>query len=189
MTATKLKDSGFLVVMETLCKQLATNVDVAFPELVAAFGDGLYSGVSRLVPQSADAEDICAETFLRVYRALKDMPAHQIRHLDLAPWIWTIALNLSRNAARRRFRKPWVRLDPSWNGTAAGSGPEALVVDRSHVEVLLAELSPQQRTALVLRYVVGLPYAEIAVATGRPQGSIKSDVNRGLERLRRTEGT
>jgi RNA polymerase sigma-70 factor (ECF subfamily) len=173
--------------METLRKQLARNVDAAFPELVASFRDGLYSGVSRLVPQSADAEDICAETFLRAYRALRDMPTQQIRDLDLAPWMWTIALNLCRNAARRRSRKPWVRLDPFWNGAAAGSDTEALALDRSHVEVLLAELSPRQRTALVLRYVVGLPYVEIAAATGRPQGSIKSDVNRGLERLRRTE--
>lgn len=188
MTATEREDPGFLVVMETLRKQLAANVDAAFPELVAEFRDGLYSGVSRLVPQAADAEDICAETFLRAFRALKGMPVQQLRRLDLAPWMWTIALNLCRNAARRRSRKPWVRLDPSWNGPGGDSGPEAQVMDRSHVAALLAELPTQQRTALVLRYVVGLSYAEIAAATGRPEGSIKSDVNRGLQRLRRTEG-
>lgn len=188
MNATDCKDAGFFEVMEALHKQLATNLDTAFPDLVAFFRDGLYSGVARLVPQSADAEDICAETFLRAYRALQDMPAQQIRNLELAPWMWTIALNLCRNAARRRARKPWVRLDPSWNGTAAEDGPEAQVVDRSHIEVLLADLPPQQRTALVLRFVVGLPYAAIATVTGRPQGSVKSDVNRGLEKLRRSEG-
>jgi RNA polymerase sigma-70 factor (ECF subfamily) len=175
--------------MEALRKQLARNVDTAFSDLLAEFRDGLYSGVSRLVPQSADAEDICAETFLRAYRALKAMPPQQIRRLDLAPWMWTIALNLCRNAARRRSRKPWVRLDPSWNKATAERGPEVQVVERSRVEMLLEELPPQQRTAVVLRYVVDLPYADIAAATGRPEGSVKSDVTRGLQRLRRTEGT
>ncbi|MDH3729926.1 MAG: RNA polymerase sigma factor [Acidimicrobiia bacterium] len=170
-------------------KQLATDLDKAFGDLVAEFRDGLYSGVRRLVPQSVDAEDICAEAFLRAYRALADMALADIRRLDLGPWMWTIALNLSRNAARRRARKPWVRLDPAWSAAAAEGGPESLVLDRSHVETLLEELPHGQRAAVVLRYIVGLSYPEIATATGRPEGSIKADVHRGLERLRRSEAS
>ncbi len=170
-------------------KKLATDLDGAFEDLVAEFRDGLYSGVRRLVPQSVDAEDICADAFLRAYRALSDMAPASIRRLDLAPWLWTIALNLSRNAARRRARKPWVRLDAAWDATAGGGGPESVTLDRSHVESLLEELPLGQRTAVVLRYIVGLAYPEIAVATGRPEGSIKADVHRGLERLRRSEAS
>ena len=49
---------------------------------------------------------------------------------------------------------------------------------------LLAELSDAQRTAVVLRHVVGLSYAEVAVAMGCPEGTAKSHVSRGLQRLR-----
>src|SRR5918996_822547 len=49
---------------------------------------------------------------------------------------------------------------------------------------LLAELSPAQRTAVVLRHVDGLSYAEIAEAVGRPEGTVKAHVHRGLAALR-----
>ena len=174
------------MVMEQLQKELASDLEGAFPRLVDEFQDGLFSGVRRLVPQAADAEDICAEAFLRAYRSLRDMEPGRVRQLELAPWLWTIALNLSRNAARRRARKPWVRLDPGFGGPTAPS-PEAEVVGTNNVAHLVGELPAGQRTAVVLRTVAGLSYREIATATGRPEGSIKSDVSRGLERLRQLE--
>ncbi len=48
----------------------------------------------------------------------------------------------------------------------------------------LAALNADARTAVVLRHVVGLSYAEIAEATGRPVGTCKADVHRGIARLR-----
>ena len=172
--------------MEKLQQVLATDLDKAFPRLVDEFQDGLFSGVRRLVPQAADAEDICAEAFLRAYRSLRDMEPERVRSLELAPWLWTIALNLSRNAARRRARKPWVRLDPAFGGPTAPS-PETEVVGADNLAGLVDELPAAQRTAVVLRTVAGLSYREIATATGRPEGSVKSDVSRGLDRLRQLE--
>ncbi|MDQ3898652.1 MAG: sigma-70 family RNA polymerase sigma factor, partial [Actinomycetota bacterium] len=49
---------------------------------------------------------------------------------------------------------------------------------------LLTELPDAQRTAVVLRHIVGLPYAEMAVVMGCPEGTAKSHVARGLQRLR-----
>ena len=48
----------------------------------------------------------------------------------------------------------------------------------------LRQLPRRQRTAVVLRHVVDLPYPDIAAALDRPEGSVKSDVHRGLRRLR-----
>ena len=99
--------------------------------------------------------------------------------------MWTIALNLCRNRARRAKRHPedpltFDRADPA-PGTAAEAVAEAdLQVWRSR----LAKLSAPQRTAVVLHHVVGLPHAEIAESTGRPESTVRSDVRRGLARLR-----
>jgi RNA polymerase sigma-70 factor (ECF subfamily) len=55
---------------------------------------------------------------------------------------------------------------------------------------LLAELPETQRLAVVLRHVLDLPYAEIAAVLGCPEGTAKSHVSRGLQRLRTlTTGT
>ena len=48
----------------------------------------------------------------------------------------------------------------------------------------LESLSSPQRTAVVLRHVIDLPYGEIAEVTGRPVGTVKADVHRGIARLR-----
>jgi RNA polymerase sigma-70 factor (ECF subfamily) len=55
---------------------------------------------------------------------------------------------------------------------------------------LLTELPDTQRLAVVLRHVVDFPYAEIATVLGCPEGTAKSHVFRGLQRLRAlTTGT
>jgi RNA polymerase sigma-70 factor (ECF subfamily) len=45
-------------------------------------------------------------------------------------------------------------------------------------------LPPRYRTAVVLRHVDGLSYAEMSVALGRPEGTLKAQVHRGLALLR-----
>jgi RNA polymerase sigma-70 factor (ECF subfamily) len=166
--------------------RLATDLERAFADLVREMERAVYSGVRRMVPTGADAEDITQEVFIRAYRALREYPPERIRRLNLQGWVWTIAMNLCRNAARTRSRRPrTVELDR--DAFASGPGPEtrALVEDEnerwSH---LLSQLPAAQRNAVILRHVVGLPYADIAQATGRVEGTVKADVHRGLATLK-----
>jgi RNA polymerase sigma-70 factor (ECF subfamily) len=50
--------------------------------------------------------------------------------------------------------------------------------------LLLATLPPAQRAAVVLRHVDGLSYTQMAEALGRPEGTLKAQVHRGLAALR-----
>ena len=61
--------------------RLARDLDDAFPALVAEYVDGLFSGVRRLAPSHADAEDLVQETFLRAYKALTGYEPKRIREL------------------------------------------------------------------------------------------------------------
>jgi RNA polymerase sigma-70 factor (ECF subfamily) len=166
-------------------ERLAANLDDAFADLVREAQSGIYSGVLRMVPSPADAEDIAQETFIRAYRALSEYPKARIRELNLRAWLWTIALNLCRNAARTRSRRPrTVLLDRE--AVAPAGGPEAQALEADENErwaALLGRLPAAQRNAVILRHVVGLTYAEIADATGRPQGTVKADVHRGIAKL------
>ena len=104
--------------------RLAANLDRAFPELVRQMERPLYSGVRRMVPTGADAEDITQEVFIRAYRALSEYSPERIGQLNLPGWLWTIAMNLCRNAARTRSRRPrTVELDR--DAYASGPGPES----------------------------------------------------------------
>lgn len=157
---------------------LAADLDASFEELVRLMQDEVFSGVLRLAATRAEAEELTQETFVAAYRALSGYDAARIRQLQLRPWLWTIALNLCRNDARRRSRRPTtVAFQDREGGHVVGP-------DRVALATALAGLPQAMRTAVVLHHVVDLPLAEVAEVLGKPIGTVKSDVHRGLERLR-----
>jgi RNA polymerase sigma factor (sigma-70 family) len=165
---------------------LARDLDGAFPDLVSALQDDVYSGALRLTRDPHAAEDVTQEAFVRAYRALGGYEPERIRSLRLRGWIWTIAANLCRNRARSRARRPEEPLDER-DPADRTSGPEQLALDAAGLERLAGSLDAlpwNQRAAIVLRHVVGLGIDETAAALDRPAGTVKSDVHRGLARLR-----
>lgn len=172
-------------ILEQLPNRLAADRDEAFPDLVRALQDGVYSGVLQFTRNRHDAEDVTQETLVRAYRALGSYGKDRVRDLQLRPWVWTIALNLCRNRARSAKRHPEGRLTDNGAGRSPDPAEEAIAnADLSIWRSRLTTLTDPQRTAVVLHHVVGLPHAEIAESTGRTESTTRSDVRRGLARLR-----
>lgn len=165
--------------MDDLAKALAADLDKSFPTVVETMGTQLFWGLRRICGDHQEAEDLTQETFIRAYRALDGYDAERIRTMNLRPWLWTIAMNLGRNHLRDKARRPtYVEM------TEAGDeDPEP--VDEAAWDRRLSNLSSEQRAAVVLRHVVGLGIVEISEITGRPEGTVKADVHRGLSRLRK----
>jgi RNA polymerase sigma-70 factor, ECF subfamily len=173
------------IAAEDLNQRLAGDLSEAFPDLVRSLQDGVYSGALQLTRNSHDAQDVTQDTFVRAYRALDGYEPERIRDIDLRPWIWTIALNVCRNRARSRARKPeiaGIELDDAAPDDPSVEALEAIALETWRAR--LARLTGPQRTAVVLHHVVGLPYDEIAAITGRNQNTIRTDVRRGLAALR-----
>jgi RNA polymerase sigma factor (sigma-70 family) len=166
--------------MDDLANALATDLDTMFPKVVETMGSPLFWGLRRICGDHQEAEDLTQETFIRAYRALDGYEPERIRAINLRPWLWTIAMNLGRNHLRDRSRRPtYVK----WAETGL-EDPEP--VDTVAWDKRLSALNDHQRTAVVLRHVVGLGIAEISEVTKRPEGTVKADVHRGLSRLRQT---
>lgn len=166
------------MVMDKIGKALAADLDGVFPEVVDHMGRKIYWGLRRMYNNHQEAEDLTQETFIRAYTALCGYDRARIRTLQVEPWMWTIALNLGRNHLRDRARRPTV-VDMVETGRY---DPE--VADSQAWDHRFSRLNGNQRQAVVLRHVVGLGVAEIAQATGRPEGTVKADIHRGLARLR-----
>jgi RNA polymerase sigma-70 factor, ECF subfamily len=165
-----------------LAAQLAADLDGSFETLVLAHQDRLFTIAFRTGGDRHDAEELVQDCFVRAYRALATYPAPRIRELRLRGWLTTILLNAGRNRARvRRVPTTELAFDP---GTEPTVDPLTRRDERETWARLLAGLSPAQRTAVVLRHVDGMSYAEIAEATGRPEGTVKAHVHRGLAALR-----
>ncbi len=166
--------------MDELTTALASDLDGAFPRLVDEMGPGLYWGLRRMCGDHGEAEDLTQETFIRAYRSLSDFDRTRFVDLRLGPWMWTIALNLGRNHLRDRSRRPTLVEMHGHERPHHDTDPP----DDRAWDTRFAALSRNQRTAVVLRHVVGLGIVEISESTGRPEGTVKADIHRGLEKLR-----
>ena len=164
-----------------LIRRLASDLDAAFPTLVEDQQDRLFTIAVRVLGNRSDAEEAAQDAFVRAYRALAGYPAERIRELRLRPWLTTIVLNVCRNRTRvRRVATTELAFEPT---AEPATDPIASRHARETWAGLLSSLPPAQRTAIVLRHVDGLSYAEMAEALGRPEGTLKAQVHRGLASL------
>ena len=176
-----------------LANRLARDVDAAFPALVVEHSNRLYTIALRLLGDRRDAEEVAQDTLVRAFRAMHGYPRERIAELKLRPWLASIAVNLARNRRRRMDdRQPPTSLEPMLDAgydppSGVGAAP-AVAADRRETQRelagLLLRLTPAVRSAIVLRHIDGLSLAETADALGRPEGTIKAQVFRGLRELR-----
>ena len=171
--------------------RLARDLDGSFEALVVAHQRLVFGLALRVVGDRADAEEVAQDTFVRAYHALAGYEAERVAAMRLRPWLAQIALNLARNRVRRRPppHRPLEDGDgqPLAVAAPAAAGPAELAerrVERDFWAGLLAGLPRGQREAVVLRHVEGLPYAEVAEVLGRPVGTVKTHVHRGVRQLR-----
>ncbi|MCL1594300.1 MAG: RNA polymerase sigma factor [Actinomycetia bacterium] len=161
-----------------ITRLLMHNLDDGFTTMVDRYQPAIYSGAVRLTRHHHDAQDVAQDTFVRAYTALEGFSDERIAALALRPWLWTIALNLCRNRATRTKQTSPLSSDDA----VRHNDEEPLDFDAWNQR--FDRLSIDQRSAVVLRHVVGLSIAEISSITNRPDGTVKTDISRGLERLK-----
>ncbi len=163
-------------------EQLAANLDQSFPHFVDAHAPMVLTLATRLT-DSHTGQDITQEVFLRAYQAMSGYGRNRVLQLSVRPWLATITRNLVRNEYRRRDRRATIPLDPNEPAATDALDLEAIDAD-DLLNQMLASLSDPQREAVVLRHVVGLSIRDVALTMAVPEGTAKSHVSRGLDRLR-----
>lgn len=174
-----------------LTLRLARDLDGTFEALVHAHVDRCHAIALRVTGNPHDAEEIAQDALVRAYRALATYDPVRIRELRLRPWLATIVLNLCRNRARTRHvpstpMAPLVEAgwEPVADAASDPSGAALAAAERERLAAHLAALPERYRVPVVLRHVDDLSYAELAEVLGRPEGTLKAQVHRGLAMLR-----
>jgi RNA polymerase sigma-70 factor (ECF subfamily) len=176
-----------------LSRALSENVDGNFERLIREYQDRLYRFSLRLTGNRADAEEIVQEGFVRAYRALKTYPPGRIESMDLSPWVYRIVLNVFRNRVRKAS-PPFVPLHDADPGSLraepamAGPNPEEMAGRaeiRKRLELAIARIPERYRTPLILRWMENVGYSRMTVILRQPEGTIKANVHRGLQMLKR----
>jgi RNA polymerase sigma-70 factor (ECF subfamily) len=167
--------------------RLARDLPGAFPEFLAHHQGFVFGLALRATGEPADAEDLAQEAFIRSYRALQGYDRARIETLRPRGWLAAIVRNLGRDRARRHRPMSAPLGEAALDAVDPRPGPDRIVASRESAvawRTRLAGLPPRYRQAVELRHVEGLGYPELAAALGRPVGTVKSDVHRGVGLLR-----
>ncbi len=153
----------------------------AFSGLYAQVGHGVFLFLAGLLRRRDDAEDALQAAFLNAWAHLPELR----REERFLPWLFRIARNAARDAARREARWPQPLADrgedlvgPEDPGGAEGGAPH------DDVRRLVADLKPDTRALVLLRAVEGWSAEEVGVALRMSAATVRRRYARALEHLR-----
>ncbi|HXN46864.1 MAG TPA: sigma-70 family RNA polymerase sigma factor [Bryobacteraceae bacterium] len=170
----------------------------AFRLLVERYSRSIFRLTYRMTGNEQDAEDMVQETFLRAYRQIHSYDARA----GFGTWLFRIATNCSLDLLRKRGVRRESQEPAFEDGgrkvelPSTAPSPERLAISgqiRRRLRVALAQLSPAERAAFILRHFEGVPIDEISRALGHSNSAARQSVFRAAAKLRRAlaplEGT
>lgn len=160
-----------------LVQRFLSGDDDSFTLLARRHEDKIFSLAWRMTGDRSDALDATQDALLTVYRKAGSWRGESA----FSTWLYRIAVNATRDIMRKRKRAPVPEEDIAVPPSEADVG--AQVTARIDVAAALASLAPEYREAVVMHDMGGMPYEEIAEATGVALGTVKSRISRGRRKL------
>lgn len=170
---------------EQLLARYLSGDECAFEHLVKRYRPDLLAFLSRLMGDTAAAEDVTQETLLRLHRSAQKFESNR----GLRPWLFSIAANAARDHHRYHAR----RQAASLHAPVRGNDPESSTLatlhpantETPHARLERTELEQRVRRAvdrmpmhlreiLLLSYFQQLSYSEISSTLQIPLGTVKS---------------
>src|SRR5499427_5130599 len=164
----------------------------AFQELIDRYKDLVFALVARTVQDRSQAEDLSQDVFLRVHRGLPYFRGEA----RLSTWIYRIVSNVCAQTLGRA--KPAQLLDdPRPRGVDGNDVPRSGVVLsardrqfsdlelRDRLEKAIARLPANYRLLVAAHYLEGVQYEDLAEALELPLGTVKTQLHRAKQQLRR----
>jgi len=173
-----------------LALQALAGSEDACRTLVTRYATAAVNFAHRMVRDRAQAEDLAQDAFVRAFARLESYDPSR----TFASWFFQILRNISIDYLRRK------RLPTTPVEQLAGGGDAVVLVDPASspesqaersalahtLDLALANLRPEYRDSIVLRYQEGLGVAEIAQVLDVPIGTVKTYLHRGRKELAST---
>jgi RNA polymerase sigma-70 factor (ECF subfamily) len=155
-----------------------------FEALVGPWVEEMYRAAAAIVGPG-DAADVTQEALLDAWRGF----ARLRDRTRVRPWLHAIVANRASKqirASRSRPRLIAVEIQGAVDASGSRRDIASAVVERDRMDRAFARLTADQRICLAFRYSIDLSVPQIATALGIPDGTVKSRIHAGVERLRAT---
>jgi RNA polymerase sigma-70 factor (ECF subfamily) len=169
---------------EELVLALRNREKVAIEALYDMYSSSLYGVISRIITETATAEDVLQETFVKIWHSFSSYSTEKGR---LFTWMVNIARNLAIDKIRSKdFKNQNKNQDLENNVTFIDEQrntvykPELL-----GIKELVETLKPEQKSILDLVYFKGYTHVEAADELGVPLGTIKTRLRTAIQQLRK----
>jgi RNA polymerase sigma-70 factor (ECF subfamily) len=161
----------------------------AFQELVDAYKGLVFALIARTIQDRSRAEDLAQDVFLRIHRGLPYFRGEA----RLSTWIYRIVANVclqdhSKPAAAMALDSAVSLDDPDRRPRTTAAIADRRFSDlelRDRLEKAIARLPPQYRLVIAAHYLDGIAYEELADALQLPLGTVKTQLHRAKQQLRR----
>jgi RNA polymerase sigma factor (sigma-70 family) len=161
---------------DELIRAVLGGEPAAFADLIRRYERAAWATAWRVLRDYHAAQDATQDAFVEAYRRLG-----QLRSPDrFGVWLLRITYCAALRIARRRGRAQ--PLDAACDVAAEAADP--LTAEADELLRAVGRLPEHERLVVALRYLDGLPVAEVARLTRRPVGTVTKQLSRALERLR-----
>jgi len=175
------KEPGSLEAVSIIAMMRTGSVD-AFAEIVEHYQVPIIRYLYRLTGDYETAQDLAQETFIQAYNGILKTNSE----LRLKAWLYRIATNNAWQYHRRRKLLSFIPFDglrksdaPKVENQSDSTGEEIAIREALH------QVPAEQRACLVLHYVEGFKYREIAETLGISEDAVRKRISRGKQVFRR----
>jgi RNA polymerase sigma-70 factor (ECF subfamily) len=157
-----------------------------FRRLVETHQRMVFSLALRVTGEYGAAEEVAQDAFLELHRELTG-PQDRLQSDDHVKfWLRRVTVHRATDSLRRKSRRPEAEADEWVDEQFVEENTEVLNAKvLALLEELLRTIPEQQRVAIVLRYQEEMTPDEIATLLNQPVATVKSNLQRGLQLLRR----
>jgi RNA polymerase sigma-70 factor, ECF subfamily len=152
----------------------------AFQELVDRYKDLVFAIIGRTIQERSRAEDLAQDVFLRIHRGLPYFRGEA----RLSTWIYRIVANV----CVQDHGRPWLFSGANERERGAVAAVDRRFDDfelRDRLEKAIDRLPPNYRLLIAAHYLQGVQYEDLAEALQLPLGTLKTQLYRAKQQLRR----
>jgi RNA polymerase sigma-70 factor (ECF subfamily) len=179
----RVEDAEGMVAEDAALAHAASSDPAAWEALYRRYVGRIYRYLHLHGAAPEDAADLTQQVFVQAFAALAQARAVAA----LAPWLFRIAHNLLLSARQRqRPTISWEAVPEAWHPTDDGDPAAQLIQQENLVRLrrLVAQLAPDKRELLALRFAGQLSFGEIAQVVGKQEEAVKKQIYRIVQGLK-----